>query len=237
VVLTRLEGPEGRAAGDLAVDETEVLLALDVPGLVRARDVVTADEPGGTARHLVLDHVPGVGLDALREAGPIQPAEALDAVVQAAGVLAGLHRQGLLHTDVTPANLRRGPDGVTVMDLGSLRRLDDRTTDVWGTTGFLAPEICPGGAGPSVASEVYGLARTVAVLIADFDHLRSRALRLPDPATTRVLADNPALTRLLCRATDPDPAGRHPDVSTFAAEAAAVRDVLGALGEQQGARR
>src|SRR4051812_24823683 len=37
VVLGRLDGPEGPAAGALAVGETEVLLALDVPGLVRAR--------------------------------------------------------------------------------------------------------------------------------------------------------------------------------------------------------
>lgn len=227
VVLTRLEGPEGRAAGDLAVDETAVLLGLDVPGLVRARDVVTAGEAAGPARHLVLDHVSGVGLDSLREGGPLGPVSALDAAVDAAAVLAELHGQDLLHTDLTPANLRRTPDaGLTVMDLGSLRRADDHTSDVWGTTGYLAPEITPGGAGPSVPSEVYGLARTVAVLIAEFDHRRSYALRLPDPASVRVLAEHPALTDLLRRATDVDPAARHPDVTAFAAEATAVRDDL-----------
>lgn len=223
VVLTRLAGPEGRAAGDLAVDDTDVLLGLDVPGLVRALDVVTAPEADGPARHLVLDHVPGVGLDTLRAGGPLDPGIALDAVIAAADVLAHLHRRGLLHTDLTPGNLRRVPHGTVVMDLGSLRRVDDRTGDVWGTTGYLAPEIAPGGAGPSVASEVYALGRTVAVLVAEFDHRRSHALRLPDTATTEVLAAHPALTRLLCRATDPDPAARHADVTAFATEAAAVR--------------
>lgn len=241
VVLTRLDGPEGPAAGELAVTETHRLLDLDVPGLVRARDVVTAEEPAndvpgtggdsGTirrARHLVLDRVEGVGLDTVRAAGPLPPADAIDAAIRAAGVLASLHGRGLLHTDVTPANLRRGPHGVTLMDLGSLRRADDRTSDVWGTTGYLAPEIAPGGAGPSVASEIYGLARTVAVLVADFDHRRSFALRLPDPERTTALAENPGLTALLTRATDPDPSARHADVTAFATEATEVLDTLAA---------
>lgn len=231
VVLGRLEGPDGRAAGALAVEETEVLLALDVPGLVHARDVVRAEGRDGPVRLLVLDHVPGEVLSAAR---PCPPAEALDAVLGAVPPLAALHRHGLLHADVNPSNLLRGPDHarpgrpglhrlITVLDLGSVRRVEDRHSDVWATTGFIAPEIHPGGAGPSVASEVFALGRTLAVLLADFDHLRSHALRLPDPAGVPVLRDDPDLVALLARATDPDPAGRHRSVEAFAEEARRVR--------------
>ncbi|GAA4919168.1 serine/threonine protein kinase [Actinomycetospora succinea] len=220
VVLGRLEGPDGPAAGALAVEETEVLLALDVPGLVHARDVVHADGRDGAVRLLVLDHVPGEVLSASR---PCPPAEALDAVLGAVPPLAALHRHGLLHADLNPSNLLRGPGGITVLDLGSVRRLGDRESDVWATTGFVAPEIHPGGPGPSVASEVFALGRTLAVLLADFDHVRNHALRLPDPAGVPVLRDDPDLVALLARATDPDPARRHPGVEAFAGEARRVR--------------
>ena len=223
VVLSRLEGPEGRAAGTLAVEETEVLLALDVPGLVRARDVVTATEPGGPARHLVLDHVDGTPLG---DGRPWAPLPALDAVIDALPAVAALHALGLLHADLGPANLLRAPDATTVMDLGSLRRRADRTSDVWATTGFVAPEIAPGGAGPSELSDVFALGRTLAVLVADFDHTRSHALRLPDPATVPVLREHPELFALLARATAVDPADRHPDVAALATEARAVRALL-----------
>lgn len=220
VVLGRLDGPEGAAAGELAVTETEVLLALDVPGLVHARDVVRADGRDGPVRLLVLDHVTGEPLSARR---PCPPAEALDAVIGAVAPVAALHAHGLLHADLNPNNLLAGPDGITVLDLGSVRRITDRHSDVWATTGFVAPEIHPGGPGPSVASEVFALGRTLAVLLADFDHLRNHALRLPDPAGVPVLRDDPDLVALLTRATDPDPARRHRSVEAFAAEARRVR--------------
>jgi len=220
VVLGRLEGPEGPAAGTLAVTETELLLELDVPGLVRARDVVLAEGRGGPVRLLVLDHVIGEPLSARR---PCPPGEALDAVLGAVPPVAALHAHGLLHADLNPSNLLVGPDGITVLDLGSVRRVEDRHSDVWATTGFVAPEIHPGGPGPSVASEVFALGRTLAVLLADFDHQRNLALRLPDPAGVPVLRDDPDLVALLSRATDPDPVRRHRSVEAFAAEARRVR--------------
>jgi serine/threonine-protein kinase PknG len=225
VVLGRLEGPEGPAAGTLAVTETAVLLDLDVPGLVRARDEVRAEGRNGPVRLLVLDHVPG---EPLSEHRPCPPADALDAVLGAVPAIAALHARGLLHADLNPSNLLTGPDGITVLDLGSVRRVEDRHSDVWTTTGFVAPEIHPGGPGPSVASEVFALGRTLAVLLADFDHQRRHAFRLPDPATVPVLRDDPDLVAFLTRATHPDPARRHRTVEAFAAEGRRVRARYGA---------
>jgi len=233
VVLARLEGPDGPAAGALAVTETDVLLELDVPGLVRARDEVRADGRDGPVRLLVLDHVTGESLSGHR---PCPPAEALDAVLGAVPAVAALHARGLLHADLNPSNLLTGPDGITVLDLGSVRRATDRRSDVWATTGFVAPEIHPGGPGPSVASEVFALGRTLAVLLADFDHQRRHVLRLPDPACVPVLRDDPDLVALLTCATHPDPAHRHRSVEAFAAEARAVRARYGPDRTDPGAR-
>ena len=225
VVLSRLEGPEGPAAGALAVGETAVLLELAVPGLVRARDVVTT--PRGV-RMLVLEHVEGVSL---AERRPLDVVPALDAVGGAVPALTALHARGLLHTDLNPANLLVGPDGgITVLDLGSVRRLEDRESDVWATSGFVAPEIRPGGPGPSVASEVFALGRTLAVLVAEFDHLRTHAYTLPDPAGFPVLRAHPELLALLRRATDADPAARHRSVESFADEVRTVRARIATQG-------
>jgi serine/threonine-protein kinase PknG len=234
VVLGRLEGPDGPAAGALAVSETAVLLGLDIPGLVHARDEVRAEGRDGPVRLLVLDHVDG---EALSEHRPCPPAEALDAVLGAVPAIAALHAHGLLHADLNPSNLLTGPDGITVLDLGSVRRVEDRRSDVWTTTGFVAPEIHPGGPGPSVASEVFALGRTLAVLLADFDHQRRHAHRLPDPAGVPVLRDDPDLVALLTRATHPDPDHRHRSVEAFAAEARRVRARYGTAGRVDPATR
>lgn len=155
-VVTRVRGRDDEA-GVVAATEPEALMALAVPGLVGVRDVV--DGPGGE-RHLVLEHVDG---DPPRP--PLSDAAAARRVLGAVPAVAGLHAAGLLHADLKPAHLLAGPGGVTVVDLGGVRRIGDRTTPVWGTEGFLAPEIVPGGTGPSPASDVWALGAVLATLV------------------------------------------------------------------------
>lgn len=81
---------------------------------------------------------------------------------------------------------------------------------------------------------MFALGRTLAVLVADFDHVRSHALRLPDPAGVPVLRENPDLFALLTRATALDPAARHRDVDAFADAARTVRDRVAARPGDRG---
>ena len=60
-----------------------------------------------------------------------------------------------------------------------------------------------------MASDVYTVGRTLAVLVMDVPQERGRFVeQLPGPATVPVLAEHESLYRAILRATDPDPAQR-----------------------------
>ena len=99
----------------------------------------------------------------IEESGPMQPAEALDLVSQAAMGLADAHRAGLLHRDVKPANiLVRETEGdvfAYLCDFGIARDgagFHTRTSGLMGTAGYMAPERHE-GADASVATDIYSL--------------------------------------------------------------------------------
>ncbi|MCD2188491.1 protein kinase domain-containing protein [Actinomycetospora soli] len=186
VVLARVRD-DGTAA--------TALLGRPHPALVAVRDVV---DHAGT--RLVLDRLHGTPAR-----GPLPPADAARVLDAIAPAVAHLHALGLLHADLKPANVLLTPRGPVLVDLGSLRRADDRTSAVWGTDGFLAPEIAPGGAGPSVASEVFALGRSLDVLLG--------APVLPHLGPPR---GSSVLDAVVHRATAVEPGLRHPDVAEFA---------------------
>jgi len=53
-----------------------------------------------------------------------------------------------------------------LIDMGAVRRMDDEESAIYGTVGYQAPEVAE--LGPSVASDLYTVARTLAVLTFDF---------------------------------------------------------------------
>ena len=68
--------------------------------------------------------------------------------------------------DFKPDNVIQCRGSVKLIDLGGVYRLDDRSSPVYGTVGFQAPEIAH--TGPTVASDLFTVARTLAVLATDF---------------------------------------------------------------------
>jgi hypothetical protein len=175
------------------------LLGRPHPALVPLRDVVEHAGP-----RLVLDRLDGTPVR-----GPLTAVHAARLVGAIAPAVGHLHALGLLHADLKPSNVLRTPDGPVLVDLGSLRRADDRTSPVWGTDGFLAPEIAPGGVGPSVASEVFALGRCLDVLLGAPERPHLGPPREPS-----------ALDDVIRRATSPHPAARHPDVGALADDVA-----------------
>ena len=128
--------------------------------------------------------------------------------------VAALHAAGLLHADLKPDHLlATGSGRVVVVDLGSVRRADDRTSAVWGTDGYLAPEIAPGADGPSTASDVWSLGRTLGVLAAG----------PAGPGRPPRVPANPDVARLVAACTDPAPA-RRPSLPALADALADLRD-------------
>jgi hypothetical protein len=68
---------------------------------------------------------------------------------------------------------------------------------------------------PSPRSDLFGVGRTLAVLVASFDHLGAFEHDLPPPSACEVFRRHPALFALLRRATARDPALRFPSADAF----------------------
>ena len=118
-----------------------------------------------------------------------------------------LHRAGLLYCDMKPDNVIQTRDSLKLIDLGAVYRIGDTQSPVYGTAGYQAPEIEQ--AGPSVASDLFTVARTLAVLCIDFEGLQSTQRLHAAAATETALFERyDSLYRLLCRGTAPDPADR-----------------------------
>jgi serine/threonine protein kinase len=139
--------------------EARLGAALNHPNLVSVFDTMATDE----GALIVMEYVPGRSLEDLGKRGPMDPAEAIPILRQAAGALDHSHRQGVVHRDVKPANVLVRDDGtVKIADLGIARAVDATQITAEGkaigTVPYMAPERFegPGTGGPE--SDVFALA-------------------------------------------------------------------------------
>lgn len=73
-----------------------------------------------------------------------------------------LHGQGLLYCDMKPDNVIWGTQGkIKIIDLGAVRRVDDRESPVIGTRGYQVPDDEIREHGPTVRSDLFTVARTL----------------------------------------------------------------------------
>lgn len=138
----------------LARSEVAKLAALDHPHLVRLHDFAIADG----AIVLVLDLAGGGSLAELVQArGRLTPGEVITAVAPIAAALAYSHAAGVVHGDVTPANVVFTEDGLPLLtDLGVARLAGD-TAPVQTTPAFVDPSVVAGCL-PGPASDVFMIA-------------------------------------------------------------------------------
>jgi hypothetical protein len=199
VALKRLHAGADLAARDRLRREAAALAGVDHPHVLRLRSVVGAEE----SLVLVLDLATGGSLARLLATrGRLAPGEVVTVAVPLAQALATVHGQGLVHGDVTPANVLFTADGRPVLsDLGVARLLGAPHAGVSGTPGFLDPALARGGQ-PGPAADVHGLAATCLA-----------ALRGSPPydeagVLAEGLADGSRLASVLVSALAPDPGDR-----------------------------
>ncbi|MBF5082263.1 serine/threonine-protein kinase [Quadrisphaera sp. INWT6] len=181
----------------------------------------------------------------LRPRGRSEPdvARVLDVLAQAAAGLDAVHARGLVHGDVKPANvLLAAPPSprAAVADFGLARGLDEarplaRHGRVAGSLPYAAPEVLQ-ALRVTPATDVYSLACTAVELLSGepphpfstpFAVARAHVAGRPVHLSRRRRWLPTALDRVVARALDPDPAGRHPTCSALAgALAAAMRPPL-----------
>ena len=147
---------------DRLLHEAKILAKLRHPAIARFRKLV--DYQG--TKVLVTDWVEGDTLaHHMRARRPFDSAEVVDWLGQIAGALDTVHAAGIVHRNISPANLmiENGPDGgrrVRIIDFGVSRSKDkgvtsDEDADV--AARYHSPETLTGGA-PSPQADQYSLA-------------------------------------------------------------------------------
>lgn len=140
------------------VREVQAASLLRHEAALTARDLHELDGRVG----LSMPFHPGRSLaEVVSARGPLPPETVREIGARVAGALAEAHRQGLVHRDLSPANILADEDGrkAVLTDFGLSRLASSasaRSTTTLGTPGYAAPEILEGQAADS-ASDVYGL--------------------------------------------------------------------------------
>ncbi|WP_326999973.1 serine/threonine-protein kinase PknG [Dactylosporangium sp. NBC_01737] len=242
VVLKGLIDSGDADATAAAITERRFLVEVDHPSIVKIYDFVSHPDPrsGDRVGYIVMEYVGGLSLRDIYLARPVtggvrQPLPLTQVIAYALEILPALgylHERELLYCDFKPDNALHTDQRVKLVDLGAVRRADDDVSAVWGTVGYQAPEVAT--AGPSVASDLYTVARSMAVLSFDFRGFTTTFVdHLPDAASVPLLAREESYHRLLLRATDPDPARRFGSAAEMAEQLTGVlRQLLSAADGQ-----
>ncbi|WP_166831695.1 protein kinase domain-containing protein [Thalassoroseus pseudoceratinae] len=145
IKVQRRPDPDHSTSTARFLREMRLQARLESPHVARCLDAGHFED----GLYFVIEYNDGEPLNTLVERlGPLGPSEAAELGRQAAFALEAIHRLGLLHRDVKPANMMLGRDGVLkLLDLGLACDNDDfvqdeltRTGEFLGTPAFVAPE-------------------------------------------------------------------------------------------------
>lgn len=156
VAIKRLRANPGATTGNLA-EETRFLSALSNAALPQPLDLEIVD--GETL--LILELIHGESLSRLTE--PLSPTTLLRVTRQLASAVSELHRNDLLHLDLSPGNVLVDDAGnCRLIDFGLARRmsltnLHSPEDVVGGTPGFAAPELWQSPQRVDQRADVYGI--------------------------------------------------------------------------------
>jgi serine/threonine-protein kinase PknG len=234
VVLKGLLISGDRDAMAAAVAERRFLAEVNHPNIVKIHNFVEhRDDRGEPVGYIVMEYVGGSSLRQLLEDNrnggaptPLPVARSIAYALEVLTALGHLHAHGLAYCDFKPDNAIHYERQLKLIDLGAVRRIDDRRGPVYGTIGYQAPEV--GREGPSPVSDVHTVGRALASLTMDLPMIE-QGKPTPLPADHPVLRDHPSFHRALLRATDSDPARRFASCEEMSEQLEGVlREVLAA---------
>ncbi len=189
-----------------AVAEKQFLAEVEHPIIVEIYNFVAGADGSS---YIVMEYVGGQSLNNLLKSrmkaasgrfSPLPLDQAVAFMIEVLPAFSYLHGLGLLYCDFKPANVIQVGDGIKLIDLGGVRRIDDDASPIYGTVGFQAPEVAADGT--SVPSDLYTIARTLAVLVFEFRGYQNQYVdSLPPPDEAPILAEHDSLYRLLQRGT------------------------------------
>jgi serine/threonine protein kinase len=199
--------------GARLTSEARALASLEHPGIVPVHDY---GELADGRPFYVMKRVDGRTLETHLASEPAL-AERLRIFERIAEAVAFAHARGVVHRDLTPANVMVGSFGeVMVMDFGAALVSEHAAGDahvVIGTRGFMAPEQAAGGSGADARSDVYALGAVLSAM-------------LPEGAPRPLIS-------ICARAMEPDPARRYQTVDAMAADVRRFREGAAVLAHRE----
>ena len=196
VVLKGLLNTEDEASAAVAVAERQFLASVKHANIVGVYNFVNHLNEG----FIIMEYVGGQTLKEIRKTrGPLPVAEAIAYIHRILSAFAYLHAQGLVYCDFKTDNVMLESSDVKLIDMGGVRRIDDLDGDIYGTVGYSAPEA---GEGPTVASDLFTIGRTLAVLVTNISGFsKEHQYKLPSPQEDPLFAQQESLYRFLLKAT------------------------------------
>jgi serine/threonine-protein kinase PknG len=225
VVLKGLLDAGDESAMAAAIAERRFLAEVEHPKIVKIYNFVEHDDFG----YIVMEYVGGESLREVRtrhreeEGSPLPVAQAIAYVLEILPAIGYLHHRGLLFCDFKPDNVIQTEEQLKLIDLGGVRGSDDAVSDLYGTVGYQAPEVPHTGA--SVVSDLYTVARTLAVLTVDFAGFQDEkryAVRLPARKGVPAFQRYESFHRFLQKATATDPTTRFQSAGEIAEQLVGV---------------
>ena len=212
VVLKGLLNAGDADATAAALAERRFLAEVEHPNIVKIFNFVEHESSG----YIVMEYVGGESLKQILaarreahggEADPLPAAQAIAYILEILPALGHLHEIGLLFCDFKLDNVIHTQHSLKLIDLGGVYRLAEPSAAIFGTIGYQAPEIA--SAGPSVSSDLFTVARTLAVLSIDFRGYQGTfRFALPPPDAVALFQRYDSLYRFLLKGTAGDPDDR-----------------------------
>jgi len=144
--------------------EAAILRQLDHPNIVRVIEFGSGGSPNGTAHYLAMEWLDGGSLERDIEHLDHLPAEEefLRVFGACAEGLAFAHRQGVVHRDLTPANIFLTLDReVKLVDFGFAKLLNEATIsatgEILGSAPYMSPEQFQNSSAVDHLSDIFGL--------------------------------------------------------------------------------
>ncbi|RSM77414.1 serine/threonine protein kinase [Amycolatopsis sp. WAC 01375] len=232
--LLDIDDPAARAAAEA---ERRFLAEVNHPNIVMIHNFVEhPDDDGKPIGYIVMEYVGGSSLRKLVEdsgktvgqrLAPLPLPQVISYGLEILPALGYLHSQGLAYCDLKPDNVIQYERRLKLIDMGAVVPFENADGFDWyGTPGYQAPDF--ESEGPSPAADIHTVGRTLMVMALGISPLRAgKPVPLPDPATSRLLAEHESFYRVMLRATDPDPMRRFASAEEMADQLNGVlREVL-----------